>query len=198
MQVVRKFVALLVLAGAATIASAANNLVISPATTVIGPNDPRSFILQVLGTDFTDIVVGGGFNLTYDPNVLTLDGVAINTALWEWLPSGGHEVPPGSGNLKNASFSSFVNSAIGDFLVATLAFTARAPGTSTLTSPLTLSASSVFEFSNLEGGDIAVNFASKPFSVTVSAVPLPPTVWLFASGLAMLGFVRLQRRVALA
>jgi hypothetical protein len=191
MQVIRKFVALLVLAGAASVASAANNLVINPATSVIGPTAERSFILQVLGTDFTDIVVGGGFDLTFDSSVLALNSVTINTALWEFAPSKGHQGP---GTLTDVSFNTFVNSPTGNFLVATLGFTAKAPGATNALSALTLSASDIYSFSNLDGQEIAVNFASKPFSVTVSAVPLPPTAWLFASGLAMLGFVRLQRR----
>jgi len=193
MQLIRNLAVLLALIGAAGTASAAN-LVISPASSAIKPD--TSFIVQVLGTDFTDIVVGGGFDLTYDPNVLTLDTVTINTALWEFAPSTGHK---GSGTLTDVSFNTFVNMPTGNFLVATLGFTSKATATTT-TAPFTLSASNIFAFSDLDGQDIAVNFSSRPFSVTVSAmpVPLPPTVWLFASGLAMLGFVRLQRRVGLA
>ncbi len=42
------------------------------------------FTLDLTGTEFTDIVDGGGVNLFFDPSVLGVNRVTVDTSVWEW------------------------------------------------------------------------------------------------------------------
>ena len=192
MHVIRKLVAVLALAGACGAASAAPRLVINHPTSVADRGDP--IILEVLGTDFTDIVVSGGFNLDFDAHVLHLESVTINTALWDFVctqPACQWQIDNVAGTLTDVSFNAFGNSPTGDFLAATLGFTAKAPGTSALT----LSASK-WPFVNADAEEIDVSYNYPNDSVaSVTVVPEPATVASMLLGLGLLGIARLRRSV---
>ncbi len=167
-------------------AAAAGTLVVAPASTNAIAGD--SFSVEIRGAGFTDRVVGGGFNLMFDAGVLALTAVAVNTALWEFAPSGG-SVDNVAGLLSDVSFNTFAsNQPTGDFLAATLTFSAMAPGNATLQ----LMASGTFPFASHLGDPIAVSFGSG--SVAVSPVPEPATWAAMALGLAALPAALRRRR----
>lgn len=178
----RPLVAALALAGLCAAAQASGTLVIDPVNTVVDPG--AAFSVQVRGVGFTDSVVGGGFNLNFDPAVLSLSSVAINTAVWEFISSGGL-INNNSGTLVDVYFNS--NRLVlptGNFDIATLNFTALAPGLSALT----LRANTDFPFANTNVEIIDVSFGIG--SVNVTAVPEPSTWASMALGLALLPWLR--------
>ncbi len=175
MKNLQKLCAALALAGLAFAAQASGRLVITPSATSTTPGG--SFSVDVRGADFTDIVVGGGFNLSFDASLLSLDSVVID-ASWDFIRSGGL-IDNASGTLSDAYFNTFVGTPTGDFAVATLSFTAKAPGTSMLV----LAASPSFPFANVQAELIDVTFGS----ARVTAVPEPATWATLLAGVALLG-----------
>ena len=107
--------------------------------------DPgASFAVQVRGVGFTDNVVGGGFNFSFNPLVVSLSSVVVNTAVWEFVSSPG-TINNAAGTLVDVFFNS--NRLVlptGNFDIATLNFTAIGEGSSALT----LAASPDFPFAN--------------------------------------------------
>lgn len=182
MHVVQKLMAALVVAGVCSAASAAGKLVINPAASTVSPGD--TFSLKVMGADFTDIVVGGGFNLNFDASILALDSVSINTALWEFVPGTG-SIDNAAGTLSDVSFNTFLNSPTGNFDAATLNFRAKAAGTS----GLALSESSLFPFANTAVEVITVSYGAGQ----VTAVPEPTTVATLLFGLGLLTLLMRRR-----
>jgi hypothetical protein len=178
MHVLRNLTAAVALAGLSAVASA-GSLGLDPADTTLNPGD--SFSLKVLGSGFAEVVVGGGFNLSFDASLLQLDSVTINTAVWEFAANGGL-IDNASGTLSDATFNTFLNSPTGNFEAATLNFTSKGAGTSTVT----LSAAPSFVFSDLDGNEIATSFGS----ASVTAVPEPATVITMLMGLALLPTLR--------
>ena len=71
MHVIQKLGASLSLASVCVAATAAGNLVIDPLASSVNPGN--AFSLKVLGTAFSDVVVGGGFNLSFNSTLLRLD-----------------------------------------------------------------------------------------------------------------------------
>ena len=185
MNNVKTLIAALALAGLCTAAQATGSLVIAPLnTSAVAGN---SFSVMVRGLNFTDNVVGGGFSLAFNPSVLRLDRVAINTVVWEFVSSPG-AINNVLGTLSDAFFNS--NRAqlpTGNFEVATLNFTARAAGSS----PLTLSGSADFPFAN----DLVevINVAYGSGRVDVSAVPEPASWAALLLGLALMPALRRRR-----
>lgn len=182
MHKIHKLVAALTMAGVCGAGTAAGNLIIDPAASSVGPGD--AFSLKVLGTAFSDTVVGGGFNLSFNAAMLSLDSVVINTALWEFAPITG-TINNLAGTLSDVAFNTFANSPTGNFEAATLNFTAKAPGLSALT----LSESNSFPFANLNADVITVAYAAGQ----VNVVPEPATVLTMLLGLGLLPLL-LRRR----
>jgi hypothetical protein len=183
MHAIQKLTATLALAGVCGAASAAGHLVITPASKSVTPG--ASFSLKVRGDAFSDSLVGGGFNLGFDPALLSLDSVAINTALWEFAPAAG-AINNATGKLSDVAFNSFLNSPTGGFEAATLNFTAKAAGTGMVT----LSASPSFPFANTGAEVVAVTFGS---AQVTAAVPEPASLAMMLLGLGVLPLV-LRRR----
>jgi hypothetical protein len=177
MHKLQKLFAALALAGLACSAQASGRLVITPSANSV--QQGSSFTVAVAGTSFTDEVIGGGFNLSFDAALFSLDSVAID-ASWEFARSGGL-VDNASGSLVDAYFNTFSAPRTGDFAVATLTFTAKAPGNGTLA----LAGSPSFPFANVLAEVIDVNYGSARMAVT--AVPEPATWATLVAGLALLG-----------
>jgi len=186
MNAIRHFIGAAALLGCALSAQAAGSLVVTPASNTVNPGD--SFALLVRGSGFTDNVVGGGFDLSFDPNVLALTSVSIDTVVWEFVSSSG-QIDNVLGKLSDVYFNSFKSVLpTGDFSVATLQFTAKAGGNSLVQ----MSASPSFPFANDLAEVIAVSFV--PAGVTVSAVPEPGSMALLLAGLLTVGGLKRLRR----
>lgn len=96
----------LTLALAATLAlgtAQAQSLSLSPDAKTVDLG--TSFSLDVLASDFANSILGGGFELSFDPSVLRLDSVVI-PASWEFARSGGL-IDNASGTLSDAYFATF-------------------------------------------------------------------------------------------
>src|SRR4051794_34550731 len=90
-------------------AAIAGTIELNPMSTSVGTNS--SFVLQVIGTGFTESLVGGGFDLSFDASLLTLNSVSI-ASIWTFAPSPGII---GAGSLTDASFNVFPGSITGGF-----------------------------------------------------------------------------------
>jgi hypothetical protein len=157
------------------------------ADTVSFTPDPKdvmvgnTFTVDIVGNNFTELA-GGTIDLGFDSSLLTVDSVAVNSALFDFLPDGGG---PAVGNTwPGIDFDSFANDpATGTFTIATMTLTAGAEGTSSLTilgSSQFFSATAQLTPTLLDG------------TVNISVVPVPAAVVLFGSGL--LGFLGISRR----
>jgi len=63
-----------------------------------------SFEVLVSGTGFADPMLGGGFMLAWNPAVLNLDSVTINSTVWEFARGGG-VIDNTAGTLSDAYFA---------------------------------------------------------------------------------------------
>lgn len=135
------------------------------------------FNVSVVGQAFLAAIVGGGFNLAFNPAVLQLTGPATIAPIWEFAPSGGI-LNNGAGTLTDVSFNSFVTPRSGNFDIATLSLQVIGMGNS----PLTLSPSALFTFSDVQGNMVTPQFVNSG----VSVVPEPGAVALMLAGMALL------------
>lgn len=145
-----------------------------------------AFTVAIQATGFVDRIVGGGYNIAFDPSLLRLDGIDIPSS-WEFTRSTGL-LDAASGTVSDVFFNTFAAPVKGDFLTSTLRFTALASGTSAIT----LSDSPSFPFGNEDALPVAINFVNG--SVTVAAVPEPQTLSLMLAGMAIVGVVAARRR----
>ena len=181
-------VALAALALAATLGTSAQaaSLLLDPSDTNVAVGD--SFAVTVRGTGFDTPIFGGGFNLAWDPTVLQLDGITLNTLNWNFAPSTGL-LDAASGTVSDVSFNVFPSPIGGDFVVGKLNFTAIGAGVSALTT--TGSSTLVFGDENAQ----VVNVTFVPGQVTVSGVvPEPSSLSLLLVGLLGIGVAQRQRR----
>ncbi len=168
----------LALAGAAN----AGSLQISPASSLANVGDVLNF--QVDGSGFAETVVGGGFNLSFDPTVLQFTGGSI-AGIWEFAPSVGTVINQSAvlSTLTDVSFSSFVNNTTGNFAVASLSFKAVGEGTSALT----FAPSATFDFSDSLGNPLNPSLLGGAVTVPV---PEASTLAMTLAGLLLLMGVR--------
>lgn len=166
----------------------AQSLVITPSTQSVSLGD--TFTLQVEGKGFATAVVGGGFGLSFDASVLKLNSVSIPAA-WEFYPPTGPvtgTIDNVAGTLSDAAFTTFVAPKSGDFLAATLSFTAVGGGSSTVR----LSASPTFVFSDVDVNTLNPSYGSA--TINVSAVPEPSSLALVLAGAGGLGWVARRKQ----
>jgi hypothetical protein len=185
----RKSLSVVAIAGVLfSLPSLAANVVIDPSNSVHTTGDV--FSVDVLGKSFTTALDAGGVNLSFDSSILSIvdssklpSGVTSSVQFkTPWTLTFAPSITDGS--LNDALF--FADSApTGNFSIFTVWFEATAPGIS----PLTLTESTLNPFAG-GGGALAVSLSN----AQVSVVPLPPTAWLFASGLVLLAA---QRKVRL-
>jgi hypothetical protein len=175
----RSALASFALCGLCSVAAAAGSLVVAPASASVLPG--ASFNVEVRGAGFSDNVVGGGFNLDFNPAVLRLDSVTVNTVEWEFLSNPG-TIDNAAGSLRNVWFNAFAAPLpTGNFPIAVLSFTAKLPGSSALN----LSAAPDFPFANDLAELIHVSYGSG--NVNVSAVPELSSWVAMVLGLTWLG-----------
>jgi hypothetical protein len=171
--------------GAAALLLSSSGVVL--AATVSFTPDPKdvmvgdSFTVDIVGSNFTELA-GGTINLGFDSSLLTIDSVAVNSVLFDFLPDGGG---PAAGNTwPNIGFDTFVNNpATGNFTIATITLTAGGSGTASL---------SILGSSQYFSATAQLSPTLVGSTVNISAVPLPAAAWLFGSGLP--GLIGISRR----
>ncbi len=167
-------------------AAFAQSIVVTPSSSTIKVGDTVS--IDFMGKGFTDATFGGGFNLSFDPTVVTLVSMTLPSR-WDGFRFGGL-LDAASGTVSDVNGATFTPIG-GDFLLATAVFRGLNDGTS----PLNLSASSDFPFAKAGGLEIPVTFQGG--SITVSSVPEPDSLALLLVGVAGVAATRaMQRRRA--
>lgn len=151
----------------------------SPTISAVGLGS--TFSLDLIGTGFTSgDLDGGGINFTYNPSVVNVLGVTVNSAVWEFAPNSG-TINNMAGTVTGIVFNSFF-SRTGDLTFATVSFSAIGPVGSI--SSLGLSEYGANPFAS--GG---IDYAGLTFDQTgsVNVIPVPAALWLFSSALMALG-----------
>ncbi|WP_161784329.1 cohesin domain-containing protein [Aquabacterium sp. NJ1] len=168
----------------ACLAVQAQTVSITPSLSNVNLGD--TFSVDVAATGFPDKIFGGGYNLAFDPAILQLNAITI-PASWEFATSTGL-LDPASGTVSDVYFNTFVAPIKGDFLTATLQFTAVGSGTSAIS----VSESGSFPFGNELGNPVAVTYVNG--SVNVAAVPEPSSLTLMLAGVACMGLIGWRKR----
>lgn len=137
--------------------------------------DGGSFSLDLVGTGFSRVLDGGGVNISFDPSLVEVTAVAINTdPATGWDPdfSSGGTINNVLGSVDGLYFSSFADRS-GSLLFATISLRALSPGSGSL---------QLVEFPGnpfATGGDVYPDVSLIAGNVEVTgAVPLPAAVWL--------------------
>lgn len=160
----------------------------SPSSTTVGLG--QSFSIGIVG-DFTaaETIEGGGLDMVFNASIIHVTNVTVNTALFDFFSLPG-TIDNASGTVAGVVFNTFAG-ASGNFLIATVDFTALAAGNTSLD----FFESALNPFSSASAGpSLAVNF--QPGNVTVTAVPLPAALSLMLSGLVSCGWLARGNRRA--
>lgn len=172
-----------------TQASQASSLYFSGATSVsVGD----SFNLSLMGNFPADEPLAGGtIDLGFDGTRLQINTVTI-APYWEFLPESGSQTVFGDNSKwTGIAIATFDNDPISgnNILLATLNLTALAAGMPKLE---VLGSTELYE--GITWSVLVPTVTAADITVTPAAVPVPPAVWLFATGL--LGLVGVGRRKA--
>lgn len=166
-----------------SVAADAANVGFSPATTT--QTNGATFSLDLVGTGFNSgDLDGGGINFNFNPNVVQVTSVMVDTLTWEFFSDNG-TVDNALGEVTGIQFNSF-QSRNGDLLFATVEFTAIGDGVSLL------GLSEYLDNPFATGGALYpdLNF-DRNGSITVGGViPLPGAAWLFISAMGILAGLR--------
>ena len=173
------------------------------ASSVVLRVSPPSTVINGLGANFTvnifghfnadtagvDTLLGGAADLTFDPSILEVTNVTVIAPADIAMAAG--LINNITGNIDTFGFASFsgVNDSTfdgGDFGFATVEFETVGFGTSLL--GLSNSNDLTFEWADSNGG--LASFSAQGGFATV--VPVPATIWMFASGLV--GLFQLNRK----
>ena len=149
----------------------------SPSMPSVGLND--TFNLDLIGTGFdSGTLDGGGINFTYDANVVNVLVVTVNSTDWEFLPDSG-TINNTTGTVNGIVFNS-LQTRTGNLTFATVQFRAVGLGDSLLG----LSEYGSNPFASGGNGYPGLSFNQ---TGSIAVVPLPATLWLLSTGLALLG-----------
>ncbi|EHR69118.1 PEP-CTERM putative exosortase interaction domain-containing protein [Burkholderiales bacterium JOSHI_001] len=148
-----------------------------------------AFSLDVTGSSFAGAIIGGGFGLSYNPALLRLDALVLDTTTWPDPARNAGLHDPATGSVSGVFFNS--NAAVlptGNFHVARLDFTALGAGSSNVQ----LMPSAGLVWANDLAEEVAVGYGL----AHINAVPEPGTWGLMAAGLAAVALRRRPRRGA--
>jgi hypothetical protein len=148
-----------------------------PTPKTIYPGDPSSFSLDLKGAGFADVLDGGGVTFSFDPAVLQVTNVTVDGAVWDFFTANG-TVDNLGGSVSDILFSA-LQDVTGNFDIATVQFLAVGTGSTSLA----LVESALNPFAS-GGNPLPVSFANG----SVHVVPVPATLWLFASALSGLTY----------
>lgn len=166
---------------AASSLAQANTVAVSPSASFVNLNDV--FSIDIIGLGFTTPLDAGGLSIHYDPSVIAPVLISAPDQFVSYGASWNTNLQPtdSGGTLTDALF--FADTApSGDFDIFTLSFEAIGIGDTAIS----LSESLINPFA---GNGAALPVELLGGRVSVSAVPVPAAVWLFASGLLGLGAV---------
>jgi hypothetical protein len=155
----------------------------NPASTTV--NVGNTFVVGVQGSGFATDLDGGGMNLSFNPGVLQVLDVLIDSTPtgWNFFVDKG-TINNLAGTVSGTQFNQFGSPKVGSFPILEYRFAAIAEGSSLL--QLTQFAGNPFA----SGGEIVpVSFTS----ATVNAVPEPETYAMLMAGLGLLVFLRIRR-----
>lgn len=157
------------------------------------------FTVTVLGQDFTagtngstaGGTLGGGLTVAWNPAVITLDSLADLTIVFpgDELFAPAPVLNSAAGTL-SFSVASFNGTALSNFNIAQLTFTANAGG-GVSAIDLTVSALDVWADNGFPPVDMTPTAVDGLVTVAITAVPLPAPILLLGSG--MLGLVLIAR-----
>ncbi len=154
---------------------AAHAAVVSFAPPISSWAPGSSFSLDLVGAAFNSgNLDGGGISFTFDPTVINVTGIVVNTGDWEFFSDAGL-VDNGTGSVTGITFNSF-ESRSGDLLFATVSFLAVGSGSSAL-------ALSEFAMNPFASGGSAYSGLELSQSGSITVVPLPSTALLLFGAL---------------
>jgi hypothetical protein len=169
-------------------AGVANSATISFSEAVVNVEPLDSFSLDIVGTGFPSDFDTGALSLLFNPSVLQVDNVSINTTVFNFMPDAG-TIDNAAGSVTGMTFARFTDTST-DFTIATIDFTALISGDSLL--DLEKYSSILLPDFSVGGMPYSGVLIIEDASVSVSAVPLPAAGWLMLSGLA--GLIGVSRK----
>ena len=153
----------------------------------------ETFSLSIIGTGFLDSVDGGGINLSFNKDVISVLSVSINEEVWDF---GDFGISTGTidnslGTVNGIMVNTFAD--VGTtFTVVTIDFQAIGFGLSNLFL-------NEYNLNPWASGGSVINPVYDSSLVTVEAeaevVPVPAAVWLFGSGLIGLIGIASRKKV---
>ena len=160
--------------------------------------------LDLSGNNWSVPLDGGALDLSFNPAVLSLQSVTIDTTVFDLasiIPLPNATIDNTAGTATGIEFFTLFNTAQGNFHIADLTFVADGPGSANLG----LSENAAIGLASLGSpltAGVDFSFATADLKVTsgmVGPVPEPPTIWLMA-GAALLAFAmrgRLSKLVSM-
>jgi len=156
--------------------------------TLVDTTVDQQFSLDIVATDFPS-TFGGSILINFDPDMISVSNINMASP-WE----GFSILPSENSGIGTATLllqAPTMDWPIGDFVFATVVFTALGEGTTELAlstyDQLPLSTSGPHGLTPIDFGTMSTN-------VTVSAVPIPAAIWLLLSGIIGLFSVAHKKR----
>ena len=150
----------------------------------VGPNEP--FTLNLIGLDFPVTLDGGGINVSFDPFVVEVLEVRVDTDTWEFFSDNG-DINNFSGSIIGIVFNSFQDRT-GDLPFASIDFLPVGPGVSTLELE-------EYVFNPFATGGERYPDLIFDQSIVIQVIPVPAAIWLLASALGVVGWLGRRRLV---
>lgn len=147
----------------------------NPSTSTVNQGD--IFSIGVEGSGFASSLDGGGVNLSFNPAVLELLDVSIDTSVWDFFVDKG-TIDNVAGTVKETQFNQFVHPQVGSFSILEYQFRAKNLGVSELV---------LTEFSGNPFGSGGIAIGPDFTEGFITVVPEPSALFLLLlAGLALL------------
>ncbi len=141
-----------------------------------------TFTLDILATDFPEIL-GGGLAITVgNSSVLQINSASYSSPFWDAAFSNNGTIDPATRSVSGLGFGKFAG-ASGSFTIGSVSFTALASGTS----KLSLTEDTFNGGFTFSGDNVPITFSLGAITVMAAPVPLPAAFWLFASVMGVMG-----------